>query len=231
MRRATAGSPRSGRSRRGTRAWRPQLAQVEMGWFLLQLTRRSRATDDNLRRCPGERRDRPRRAMTRSRGSSGPNLMPGNRVNIRWRADEAQSSHPLEHAVTNVGSCKVVSNAGSSAVDDQALVQAHGVALVGFDGQRDPGVVADVAYLAAPAGWGRSCRPCTSPTMGPGWGPLANSLTGAAARQHADGPAGRSPSVTVWRRTHRGRCARSGTGNRSPCHGCRPRRSTGATRR
>jgi len=35
-----------------------------------------------------------------------------------------------------------------SAVDDQVLVQAHGVALVGFDGQRDPGVVADVAYLA-----------------------------------------------------------------------------------
>ena len=35
-----------------------------------------------------------------------------------------------------------------SAVDDKVFVQAHGVALVGFDGQRDPAVVADVAHLA-----------------------------------------------------------------------------------
>src|SRR5689334_24888564 len=35
-----------------------------------------------------------------------------------------------------------------SAVDDQVFVQAHGVALVGFDGQRNPAVAADVAYLA-----------------------------------------------------------------------------------
>jgi hypothetical protein len=35
-----------------------------------------------------------------------------------------------------------------SAVDDEVFVQAHGVARAGFDGQRDPGVVADVAYLA-----------------------------------------------------------------------------------
>jgi len=35
-----------------------------------------------------------------------------------------------------------------SAVYDQVLVQAHGVACAGFDGQRDPAVVTDVAYLA-----------------------------------------------------------------------------------
>ena len=34
------------------------------------------------------------------------------------------------------------------AVDDQVLVQADGVALVGFDGQRHPAVVADIAHLA-----------------------------------------------------------------------------------
>jgi hypothetical protein len=38
-------------------------------------------------------------------------------------------------------------NAGS-AVDDEVFVQAHGVALVGFDGESDTAVVADVAHLA-----------------------------------------------------------------------------------
>jgi hypothetical protein len=35
-----------------------------------------------------------------------------------------------------------------SAIDDQVLVQAHGVALVGFEGERDTAVVADIAHLA-----------------------------------------------------------------------------------
>jgi hypothetical protein len=35
-----------------------------------------------------------------------------------------------------------------SAVDDEVFVQAHGVAPVGFDGQRHPAIVADVAHLA-----------------------------------------------------------------------------------
>ena len=35
-----------------------------------------------------------------------------------------------------------------SAVDDKVLVQAHGVALVGFEGERDTAVVADIAHLA-----------------------------------------------------------------------------------
>jgi hypothetical protein len=35
-----------------------------------------------------------------------------------------------------------------SAVDDKVLVQADGVALVGFNGEGDTAVVADIAYLA-----------------------------------------------------------------------------------
>ena len=35
-----------------------------------------------------------------------------------------------------------------SAVDDEVFVQAHGVALVGFEGERDTAVVADIAHLA-----------------------------------------------------------------------------------
>src|SRR6266536_3081656 len=35
-----------------------------------------------------------------------------------------------------------------SAVDDEVFGQAHGVALAGFDGERDTAVVADVAHLA-----------------------------------------------------------------------------------
>src|SRR5580658_205207 len=71
--------------------------------------------------------------------------VPGRRVVHRREADVGTKIGAGESLEESGGTS--LGDAGS-AVDDQVFVQAHGVTRVGLDGQRDPAVVADIAYLA-----------------------------------------------------------------------------------
>jgi acyl-CoA synthetase (AMP-forming)/AMP-acid ligase II len=71
--------------------------------------------------------------------------VPGRRV-VHWRKADIGTKIGAGESLEEFGSTSL-GDAGS-AVDDQVFVQAHGVTRVGLDGQRDPAVVADIAYLA-----------------------------------------------------------------------------------
>src|ERR1051326_6276396 len=71
--------------------------------------------------------------------------VPGRRV-LHWREADVGTKVGAGESLEEVGGTSF-GDAGS-AVDDQVFVQAHGVARVGLDRQRNPAVVADIAYLA-----------------------------------------------------------------------------------